>query len=251
MKCILIGSTQNDLLPTLESFLKHWGHRVLYSQAEKPFLALFETLHPDLLIVDRDFLGRTGPELQETLMSHLSEGPLPMIMLVDEDDRGEHAFHPHSHPLSVPLDIFELYRLTQKLLQTTPRQRLRLDVRLPSMFAIGDGPTQIGEILTVSEGGMFLKTSLPMNAGQELKIYLPLMGMGKELELDAQVLYPILPTQKNRYLQGFGIEFIHLTPQEQEHLRNFIENAFLEKVSEAFADDELPHDPQLRRHSDN
>lgn len=252
MKCILIGTQHHDLLPTLESFLKHWGYRVLFSSAEKPFLALLETLHPDMALMDHGFLSRLAPESVSLLTTAVHERSLEVAVLLDESEAASDL--PESlniRRLLLPLDIFELYRLTQKVLQAHPRQRLRLDVKLPGMFAIGEGPTQIGEILTVSEGGMFLKTGLPLDAGAMLKVFFPLMGMNRELELSARVLYPIKPTQKNRYLQGVGLEFVAMTDKEHDDLKIYLENTFIERVVEAASIGDGPDPDQVRRQPRN
>lgn len=248
MKCILIGSGQHDLLPTLESFLKHWGYRVLYSASENPFRALLETLNPDMALLTPDFLASVKPSLLKQLNKYQTDHRLSIVFLTPEDDKEPKlpVKIDHLH-LDLPLDVFQLYQMTQRELQSHPRQRLRLDVKLPCMFSFDDRPPEIGEILTISEGGMFLKTSQPLQDAQPLMITIPLIGMSKELELESRVLYPIAPTQQNRYLQGAGIEFLEMTEDEREQLRQYIEAAFLDKISEQAPEAEVLELARIRR----
>ncbi len=248
MKCILIGSSRHELLPTLESFLKHWGYRVLYSAKENAFSALLDTLNPDMALLDAEFLEGSGSSLTDQLRRRVVENHLTLVHLHEpEEDPPVGLETIEHHRLEVPLDIFQLYQLTQTVLQSHPRQRLRLDIKLPGMYSVDQGPTQIGEVLTISEGGMFLKTSNLLDPGVSMDVVLPLMGMSRELELKARVLYPVAPTQQNRYLQGVGLEFIEVDEDNRELLRQFIESSFLDRIHDEAPEAELIEESNIRR----
>jgi Tfp pilus assembly protein PilZ len=92
---------------------------------------------------------------------------------------------------------------------------------------------QLTEVLSLSVQGLFVKTGFRLEKGEQIKVFFPLMGMKKELEIDGQVLYRVHPDPENNYLQGLGIEFIHMEEEDRAALETFLENRFLGEVSES------------------
>lgn len=105
-------------------------------------------------------------------------------------------------------DPFTINALLQRYIPTYSRQHPRLGTRLPGLFSRVTSSGQICEIINLSPGGAFIRTteSLP-SCGEELLLVVPLLGLRKEVELECSVVSRILPSEFNNYIQGIGVRF--------------------------------------------
>lgn len=224
LKLILIGDRREHLLDTLEVILKHWGYRVIVSSNPARVEALLQEMTADLLIMGSGLCRGETPSLKKALRKGVSRGGFPFILLRDEespdlDDLADEV-------LPVPVDVFALFQLIQKYLEKIPRRNMRLTVQLPGMVSTG-GEFRFAEVLSLSVQGMFLKNSSRLEKGDRVRVLFPLLGMKKEMELDGKVLYHVLPGVENNYLEGIGIEFFNLSPEDENLMETFIEKCFI------------------------
>jgi Tfp pilus assembly protein PilZ len=106
-------------------------------------------------------------------------------------------------------DPFTINTLLQRFVPTYSRQHPRLGTRLPGLFTRSTGACQICEIMNLSPGGAFIRTTETLPAsGEELRVNVPLIGLHKEIELKCRVVSQFLPTEANNYAQGIGVRFI-------------------------------------------
>lgn len=221
---ILIGDSREHLLDTLEIILKHWGYRVIVSSNTGRITALLQEMKADLLIMGSGiFCGETA-SIKNSLRKAVSGSDFPFVLLRDEpvsdfDDLADDV-------LSVPVDVFALFRLIQKHLEKIPRRNMRLAVQLPGMVSTG-GEFRFADVLSLSSQGMFLKNSSRLKKGNRVQVLFPLLGMKKEMELEGKVVYHILPSADNNYLEGVGIEFSNISEEDSQLLEAFIEKCFL------------------------
>lgn len=106
-------------------------------------------------------------------------------------------------------DPFIINALLQRFVPTYSRQHPRLETRLPGLYSGPNGYCQICEIMNLSPGGAFIRTTetLPLT-GEELQVNVPLIGLRKEIELTSRVVRQILPNEMNNYAQGIGVSFV-------------------------------------------
>lgn len=106
-------------------------------------------------------------------------------------------------------DPFTINALLQRFVPTYSRRHPRLETRLPGLYERTVGHSQICEILSLSPGGAFIRTTeaLPLQ-GEELRVNVPLLGLRKEIELSSRVVSQILPNEVNNYAQGVGVSFV-------------------------------------------
>jgi CheY-like chemotaxis protein len=228
MKRLLVGDRRENLLITLETLLRHWGYRVLVSSRPAELISFLKESPPDLLVVGANLLS-DDPALHREVSRHLEAGPCPLVVLAESVESGETDL-PHEL-LRVPLDIFALFALLQTHLEKHPRKNLRLSVQIPGMLCKGE-TSQLSELLSLSAHGVFIKTGFRLEKEDHLKVIIPLMGMGRELEIEGRVLYRVHPEPHNGYLQGVGIEFTNLTAEDRLALEAFLENRFLKEVTD-------------------
>lgn len=221
MKCLLLADDRLDLLATLEPILKHWGYRVLTATNVAQANTFLAGSAPAILIIGSHLLNH--PEL------HLPQPDLPLLALK----------HPDASPselkpgmvLSVPVDIFALFALIQSRVEQHPRRNLRLRLRLPGMYRTKGEDYVLAEVLSLSMAGLFFRSPMKLAKDDRISAVFPLLGHGKELEVTGNVLYVVEPTPQNNYMQGFGLGFSSLTPEQAPLLERFIEESFLNQVA--------------------
>ena len=221
MKSLLLADDRLDLLATLEPILKHWGYRVLTATTVAQVRAFLAASNPVLLLIGSNLLN--SPEL------HLPHPPLPLLAL----DHPESP-HPHLQPdmtLGVPIDIFALFSFIQSRVECHPRQNLRLQVRLPGMYRLKGKEFVLADVLSLSMHGLFCRSPLRLVAGDRLSAVFPLLGCGREIEVEGTVLYTIEPSVENNYLQGFAMGFEALNEEQASLLGRYIEERLLAEVS--------------------
>lgn len=239
MKRIIIGDSRTPLIGTIDMILKHWGYRVYTSSRPEQVLAALEEVSPDLLIVGADLLTDPESELHRLVTRTVGGGDCPLLLL-EAPGAAEPAGIAQGS-LKVPVDAFALFAYIQELLEKHPRRNLRLTVKLPGMLAKGSH-SYLGEVLSLSSAGMFLKTGFPLKEGEQLQVVVPLMGMKKELKLQGQVLYSVAPTPDNNYLQGGGIKFLDIDAPSRKVLEQFITERFFGEISQSLGEDSVPRD---------
>jgi Tfp pilus assembly protein PilZ len=242
MKRILIGDRREDLLSTLETITRHWGYRTLASSGKPQLLDLLRETSAELLVFGASLLADHDLRREVTT---LGDAGCPLIVLRD-DDGALPALPPHQ-AVPVPVDLFSFFALTQQYLERYPRKNLRLDAKLPGMICTGE-TSAFSQVLSLSAEGLFIKTGARLEGGESLRVIFPLVGMQRELEVGAQVLYRVHPGPENNYLQGVGIQFVGLADDARQQLEEFLENCFLNELATSNGD-HLPHD-QLQRRSD-
>lgn len=228
MKRLLLGDTRQPLLETIEGMLKHWGYRVLVSSRPEQIRVLLRETSPDLLILGAGLLVKDESSLRKSVEKLVTAGNCPLLVL-REEGLEDHLTLAHDL-IAVPIDLFNFFAHVQRHTERFPRKNLRLTVKLPGMFSRG-AQTCLAEVLSLSVQGLMIKTSLRMGPGDILTVCVPLVGMGKELELAGRVLYGVQPSADNNYLQGVGVEFFDLSESDREALGDFIRKRFFGDVS--------------------
>lgn len=229
MKRLLLGDHRENLLTTLDMILKHWGYRVLAAYRPERLTKLIRDTSPDLLIINAAWLSDGTNEEMVQSVSQCTKNDTSLIVLNDPEQQA--AIELQHHLLDVPVDVFALFSAIQNQLEKHPRQNMRLALNLPGMIC-RHHKCHLGEVLSLSTHGLFMKTGFRMEQGERFRIVLPLLGMKQELELTGKVLYCVHPVPGNNYQQGVGIEFIDLQPATSQLLERYIESCFMEELSE-------------------
>ncbi|MGK2907857.1 MAG: PilZ domain-containing protein [Desulfuromonadales bacterium] len=229
MKSILVADNRPDLLATLEPILKHWGYRVLSARKIEQVMAFLQESSPCLLIIGEALFADRGLVLAPGAKQRIDTGELPVIAL--KQDGEEITERTPSETLEVPVELFELYSFIQCHVERHPRQNLRLRLRLPGMYRIGDNKFILADVLNLSMHGLFFKATTRVKKGDRVTVIFPLFGHCKEIEVKATVLYTIQPEVVNNFFQGFGVGFDCLPDDQKGHLHTFIREHFLREVS--------------------
>jgi Tfp pilus assembly protein PilZ len=229
MKSILLVDKRSDLLATLEPILKHWGYRVLSTREVDQVATFLQESAPCLLIISEALFSDPDLTLTPDTEQRIKSGDLPVIAL-KQDGAGTPPLTP-SETLEVPVELFALFSFIQGRVEKHPRQNLRLRLKLPGMYCLKDGSFMLAEVLSLSVNGLFFKTSTSIKKGDRVTVVFPLLGLCKEIEIQATVLYTVLPETENKFSQGFGAIFDDLSEEHEVQLQQFIRQHFLNEVS--------------------
>ena len=221
MKCLLLTDDRLDLLATLEPILKHWGYRVLTASDIAQANVFLAESAPALLIIGSHLLA--APELEPANSS------LPVLAL-DYPEARPAKLEPNA-TLGVPVDIFSLFTFIQSQIERHPRRNLRLRLHLPGMYSTRGEDFVLADVLSLSMNGLFFRSPLRLACGTKVTAVFPLLGLGKELEVEGTVLYVTEPAPQNNYIQGFGLGFSTLSPEQAILLERFIAESFLGEVA--------------------
>ena len=229
MKSILVADNRSNLLATLDPILKHWGYRVLSTRKADQVMAFLQERTPCLLIIGEGLLTNPSLALDPVTKERIASGELPCLVL--KQDGAEIAELNPSETIEVPVELFELYSFIQRQVEKHPRQNLRLRLKLPGMYSVGEEDFILADVLNLSMQGLFFKAPTRIKREDRITVVFPLLGQGKEIEVKATVLYTIQPEAGNNFFQGFGVGFDDLPEGQKEDLKLFIREHFLREVS--------------------
>lgn len=241
MKRILIGDCREELLSTLEVVLKNWGYRTLVTSDASEFVSLIDELGPDMILA--------GPTLltQKSIAKKIENLKTPFLFI--DDPAVKPGKKLKSDILAYPINVFQLFELSQKILEKIPRRNIRLKVQLPSMYYHGESPC-IAEVVSLSSEGLFIKTGSRIEGLSDVKIVLPLIGLQTEIEVLGRIVYRVEPHPDNNYLQGMGIEFRDIDPDTNQLLQKFVENLLVAELTEKSFTQSSLNLEQLQGHAD-
>lgn len=229
MKNILLADNRPELLETLEPILKHWGYRVLATGKVDLANTFLRESDLCLLIVGEELLADPQFKITPEIAEKMSAGELPVVTLQQEG--APKADLSTDETLTAPVDLFELFSFIQRKVEKHPRQNLRLRLKLPGMYSIGDDSYILADVLSLSSKGLFFKAPAKVKQGDQINVVFPLLGHCKEIEVKATVLYTVNPEVTNNFSQGFGVGFIDIPEEHKEQLERYIRENFLREVS--------------------
>lgn len=241
MKQILAVHQHQNILNSLEMVLNNWGYHIETAKSTQEMNSRLKKLKPDFLIIENGLLQKDQLESFPLIARQIKSKNVTVALLGDSNDSEPLQ---SNYLLPVPLNVFALYEALQKSLEPVPRQDVRVKVRLPGMVRPGNKHFNLGEVLCLSIGGMFIRCGVPLPTGTRLEIILPLIGMKHELEIKGEVIYQVTPSAENNYNQGVGIRFSELSRAEQELLEKYLEKRLQDDLTEHLGQD-LPEDKQL------
>jgi hypothetical protein len=191
-----------------ETSLGRLGYQFLTSDAYEESLPEggergFNAPKADLLIVDERRLG----EIPE------SEDGIPIVLLT-----GRHGVT-GADPRVVgavkrPAGLHDLYRLTQQILEDTPRSVPRIATHLTARCR-RKGEEWTGTVLSLSENGCLLRSSQELPLGSELELAIDLPNFGP-VTLWADFAYQLVPDN--------GLVFSSLVASDRAALSSYVQD---------------------------
>lgn len=109
------------------------------------------------------------------------------------------------------------------------RHSARVAVGLPVRWRSG-GLAAWSRTLTLSEGGLFVRSAAPPPPGSSVWIHLGLPDTARSLDVESVVVHVVEPTGDSLDAPGFGVRFIALCEEDRAALAAFVEKSSLVSV---------------------
>jgi CheY-like chemotaxis protein len=181
-----------------------------------PALVIMDTVLPKMSGIDLLKMMRQNPQLKA----------IPVIMQTFQADpavKETCTLAGCAGYLNKPVDSAVLYRSIQAVIESTPRQTIRIDLSLKVL--VGDESSRGGlereeEVTTLSEGGLYIKSHVP----DPVKTVMPLTLFirSRIIKASAEVLYSSVKTGGQHKVPGMGLKFVNITEEDRKFIRNFI-----------------------------
>jgi hypothetical protein len=208
----------NTDVPVRRILLTHAAPEA-FAEVSRTILARlgYALLTPDEFDAARESLGRDLPDLRivdERSLAELPEDGFPAIPLVVLTGRhGVTGADPRiAGAIRRPAGLHELYRISQEILEDTPRSTPRIHTHLNALCS-SQGKEWTGAVLSLSQSGCLLRSSEPQMLGATLNISFTLPHSGR-LSLDAEVSYQLLP--------DLGMTFHATSPADRKAIGDFV-----------------------------
>jgi len=116
-----------------------------------------------------------------------------------------------------PAGMHDLYRLAQEVLEDNPRTTPRVPTHLQARCH-RDGKEWTGAVLSLSESGCLLRSTVPQMLGSLFTLSFALPRVGT-LELEGEVTYQLIP--------DLGMTFHATSPSDREAISGFISRSLM------------------------
>lgn len=192
------------------------GREALGLLAEEPF---------DLVFVDRSLPDMDGVDCCRALKSAAGRS-LPVVLIGRPEDREAALAAGADDFLAKPISKADFLGVAKRLTGLRVREHARVPVNLRVLFHHrGESFTAYSK--DISKGGLFLKTSLPVEKGEivELEFSVPTGDGALPFRAIGEVIQAIDPAESSGRPPGLGIRFVDLDIANRTRL-----NAFLDRM---------------------
>jgi len=224
-KTIVVADPDGARCLKLAAMVKRLDYNVFLASNGSDLIRMTSGIIPNAVLLDLDMPPVSGQPCLEALRSNRS---LSMIRVITVSDAGRTTDLVASTSrgaagyVTRPVSPTELYRTVQKLIESRPRNFLRIRVLFKATVITGTtGRATFATAL--SEQGVFIRTLKPFPEGTKVKVSLEL-PTPKPLVLDGEVLYAVKEAPDGLAEPGMGIKFTGLAQSIQAGLRKFIED---------------------------
>jgi CheY-like chemotaxis protein/Tfp pilus assembly protein PilZ len=190
-------------------------------------LEIMNVARPSLILTEVELPSMNGIDFLKQVKKNSITQSIPVIvytLLKDPGVRDACLKEGAAAFLQKPVDPDALYAAVQRATEETPRSYIRLATCLSVIIGSGKGMEADSRddcVTALSEHGMYVSTPKPRPAGSQVAITLVLGNA--ELKIDGVVLYSFDKSKGPLRMQGMGIKFLRIKPEDQANIKNFIE----------------------------
>ena len=197
-------------------------------------LEIMNVARPSLILTEVELPRMNGIDFLKQMKKNSITKSIPVIvytLLKDSNVRESCLKEGATAFLQKPVDPDALYAAIQRATEATPRNYIRLTTCLNVIIGSGQGSETDSRndcVTALSEHGMYVSTPKPRPAGLRVAITL-LLGKAK-LKIDGVVLYSFDKNKGPLQIQGMGIKFLRIKPEDQSLIKTFIEKQLTEDL---------------------
>lgn len=220
-------------LSYISTLLRRFDYELRTAATAADALELAKGDAPSLIITALDLADRDGTELMRDLRKDPRFRKVPFIALVNQFDPVGQARGLDEGAvdcLDQPVSPEALYRAVQSATEIKPRTCIRLRTLLPVevnnlCFDELDGACAS----ELSERGMFIQTSTPLDVKSRLTLELDLKGQA--IVVEAIVLRTHRTAQYHYRMPGMGLEFVRIESDDRKVIRQFIRSEIMRDIT--------------------
>jgi two-component system cell cycle response regulator DivK len=226
MKLLLVVDSSASLVFSTATFLRNLQYKVKTATSAESALQIMTESPPAMVIMDTVLPNMSGIDLLKMMKQNPLLKAIPVIMQTFQADpavKETCTLAGCAGYLNKPVDPAALYRSIQAVMESTPRQTIRIDLSLKVL--VGDETSRDGlkreeEVTTLSEGGLYIKSHVP----DPVKTVLPLTLFirSRIIKATAEVLYSSVKTGGQHKVPGMGLKFVSIADEDRKFIRNFI-----------------------------
>ena len=226
-KLVIIADDHETSIMYFSLVMRRLGFSVIAASDGEQVLQILETVRPDLIITDRKMPKMDGVTLLKKIKADQNLSEIPVIVASayrDQETIDEVMKLGSVGFLTKPIQLTDLYKMVQEnVTYANNMKRNHLRFAYGKKVQVGfDGQEREFHAVTLSEGGIFLRTQKPLPVGTKVYTYLEVQD-GQHLQVCGTVIY-----QKNVLRDissidpGMAIRFEGLTEVEATKLKDYI-----------------------------
>ena len=213
--------------------LQRLAYTIYTAKTAEEALEIMSITVPSLILTELSLPKMSGMEFLRQVKRQPGTKTVPVIVYTSQMDttqrdacqgEGCAAF------LTKPIDPDTLYAAIQKVTEPTPRNFVRLAIRLKVI--VGEETTRTPSpdesITALSESGMYISTSHPRKVGTRLPMTILLNNAG--IRVEGNVLYSFEPGAGPLRTPGMGIKFERIQPEDLDLIRTFIKEQLTQNI---------------------
>ena len=220
---ILVVEGNTNELFTTAMLLHRFSYPVCTARNARQALDMVSVARPSLMVTDLSLPGMNGLDLLRVLGSSDRTFSIPVILLMPPAGAGDQPVMEigGANCLQKPVQVEELYRAVQSVMEPTPRTNIRVQTTLPVTVDRTPLDPARGECAThLSAQGMYIRTFKYHRRGEQIAVQMDITG--RTIHADATVLYTRRFDDGPNQEPGMAVKFTRITGEDREFLRNYV-----------------------------
>ncbi len=221
---VLVADSHPANLLYTSTLFKRFEYNVCPARTAREALETASVITPILIVTAQNLDDMPGSELIGKLKQIDSTRAVSIIVLTRKTDReNERACLTAGAVTCLPTftPVEDLYRVIQMAVEPVPRMNLRINTQLPVILNGNAVDCDKGGCASVlSENGAYVRTYKPYPLKTRFPVQIHLADA--PLSVEAEVLYIRKPANEPKAQLGIGLQFVHISPQDQLRIRRFI-----------------------------
>lgn len=187
---VIVADSNENFLVYLSTLLGRMNFEVLAVKNATEALALAGIINPNLIFLEAEGNEEPGILVMEKILKDNLLTKIPVIMIGSDHSIAESCFASGcSDFLTKPVDLTHLHTSLQKCLPNREGMRKFLRTTFNQQVSFEFAGLEVKSFaITLSEGGVFLRTSKPLPVGSQVKVKIPLKS-GNTMTLGGVVVY--------------------------------------------------------------
>ena len=226
---VVIADLNEDFLVYMSTLFNRMNFEVVPIDNIDGSYDLFRIIQPQLILLGCEDGQCAVRETLEALSHDNLLSKVPVIMVGSDQSMAEKCFEAGCSDFLVkPVDLTHLHTSVQKCLPNRGGMRKHIRAPLNRNVSFTFAGLEVKSFaITLSEGGIYIRTNKPMPVGSKIFVSIPL-DSGEDVNVKGEVAYT-MGLLKGQFLvpPGMAIRFTDTDTDDLEKLRNEVRNLLI------------------------